>query len=109
VSDLARVRSTTSGELTRLAVTGEVDLSNADDVGERLASAVPGHATRVVLDLGGTDYIDSAGLAMLFRFVERCGYQRQDLRLVAPTRSTVRSTLELTRFGDVVPIDDAPE
>ena len=108
MSDLARVHATTSGELTRLAVTGEIDLSNADDVGDRLASAVPGHATHVVLDLGGTDYMDSAGLAMLFRFVEKCGYQRQELRLVAPTQSTIRSTLELTRVGDVVPIDEVP-
>jgi hypothetical protein len=45
---------------------------------------------------------------MLFRFVEKCGYQRQELRLVAPTQSTIRWTLELTRVGDVVPIDEAP-
>jgi anti-anti-sigma factor len=108
VSELARVEATTTGELTLLVVTGEIDLSNADDVGERLASAVPGHATRIVLDLSATDYMDSAGLAMLFRFVEKCGYQRQEIRLVAPTQSTIRWTLELTRVGDVVPIDESP-
>jgi anti-anti-sigma factor len=107
VSDLAEVTATSTHEITRLAVIGEVDLSNAADIGERLASAVPGDAVRVVLDLSRTPYMDSQGLAMLFRFAEKCGWQRQELRIVAPRDSAIRMTLELTRIGDVVPIDDS--
>ncbi len=106
MSNLARVLATTEGDQAHLAVSGEIDLSNATDIGDRLASAVPGGVSRVVVDLSHTDYMDSAGLAMLFRFAEKCGYQRQELRVVAPPEGKIRMILDLTRFADIVPVDD---
>lgn len=50
-----------------LTVTGEIDMSNAGALAEAL-DAVPG---RVVLDLSGVGYLDSAGLAVLFGHADR--------------------------------------
>jgi anti-anti-sigma factor len=51
----------------RISVTGEVDLSNAESVEQQIMRSVAGHPTEVSLDLTGLDYIDSAGLWILFR------------------------------------------
>lgn len=46
---------------------GEIDMSNA----ALLSTALEGTAGRVVVDLTGVEYLDSAGLSVLFAFVER--------------------------------------
>lgn len=104
---VATVTTASAGDRTVVAVTGEVDLSNADEVDERLAAAIPVTATHVVLDLTATTYVDSSAIAVLFRVAERCGYHRQELRLVAPPAGKIRLVLELTRVHDVIPVDDA--
>jgi anti-sigma B factor antagonist len=48
-----------------LAVTGEIDMSNAGDFGAALAAALP-PAGRLEVDLTGVGYLDTAGLACLF-------------------------------------------
>lgn len=61
-----------------LAVTGEIDMSNAAEFGAALdRELAPGSA--VTVDLTGVSYLDSAGVAVLF---DRVG--EHDLRLVAP-------------------------
>jgi anti-anti-sigma factor len=70
---------------------------------------VPRDATLVVLDLGGTRYLDSAGIAMLFRLVERFGHRRQELRLVVPPGSPIRAVIELTSLPAVVRVQDSVE
>lgn len=47
---------------TTLTVTGEIDMSNS----ELLAEALERAEGKVVLDLSAVDYLDSAGLAVLF-------------------------------------------
>jgi anti-sigma B factor antagonist len=55
-----------------LAATGEIDMSNAHDFGLALADALPADAASpLVVDLTRVEYLDSAGLAVLFPHVER--------------------------------------
>ncbi|GLZ43089.1 STAS domain-containing protein [Actinokineospora sp. NBRC 105648] len=51
-----------------LTVTGEIDMNNADTFTEALTSA---SEEPLVLDLTGVDYLDSAGLTVLFVNAER--------------------------------------
>lgn len=48
-----------------LAVTGEIDMSNAAAFGAALARALP-PSGRLEVDLTGVGYLDTAGLACLF-------------------------------------------
>jgi anti-sigma B factor antagonist len=48
-----------------LAVAGEIDMSNARTFGSALASALPADG-RLVVDLSAVQYLDTAGLAVLF-------------------------------------------
>ncbi|MEU4570253.1 STAS domain-containing protein [Micromonospora sp. NPDC023956] len=54
-----------------LAAAGEVDMSNADDFAAALAEAVATTSGPLVVDLTALEYLDSAGLAVLFPHVER--------------------------------------
>ena len=50
---------------TVLAVTGEVDIYTADTLRDRLAEVVASGERRLIVDLGGVEFLDSAGLAAL--------------------------------------------
>lgn len=106
MSDLARIDVADHDTVACvLTLSGEIDLSNAGVVLDDLSAAVPNDVPRVVLDLGATTYLDSSGIAMLFKLSERLGYSRQELRLVVPVRSPIRAVLELTNVGQLIPID----
>jgi anti-anti-sigma factor len=110
VNALAQVRSTDLAGVdgTRVVrVEGEVDLANAHDVLDLILGRVSKDTAHVVLDLSGTTYLDSSGLAMVFRLAERLRTSRQDLRLVVPEGSPIRAVIELTSVDRVVRVDTA--
>lgn len=85
-------------------VRGEVDLSNVPSVRERLLGAVENTASTLVLDLSGTDYLDSSGIALIFELAERLGSRGQTLGLVVPDDSVVKRVLVLTEVEQVAPM-----
>jgi anti-anti-sigma factor len=62
-----------------LSVVGEIDMATAPEFEQALSSAVRAPIERVVVDLTGCTYLDSAALGVLFRCSE--GHQ---LALVTP-------------------------
>ena len=87
-------------------ITGEVDGSNAVELGRALGDRLPTSAHGLVLDLSSVDYLDSAGIELLFSLARRLGDRRQRLRLGIPERSPVRRVLEICDIGSVAPIAD---
>ena len=81
-----------------------MDLSNAPSVKEQLLEAVPNTATALVLDLSGTDYLDSSGVRLIFELAERLRSRGQKLELVVPDDSFIKRVLVLTEVERVVPI-----
>lgn len=84
-----------------VALTGEVDASNAEDLGERIANAVGNEAVTLVLDLSGVTYLDSSGIRLVFRLSRGLRNRQQDLHLVIPSSSRVRRPLDLAGVGAV--------
>ena len=107
MSGLAQVTAQDQDGHRVVRVSGEVDLSNVAAVTAAIARALPGDAPAVVLDLTPTTYLDSAGIAMLFRLAERLGHRRQELRLVVPLDAPVRAILELTRVEAVMRVAES--
>ncbi|HYY33753.1 MAG TPA: STAS domain-containing protein [Gaiellaceae bacterium] len=56
---------------TVLALTGEIDLYTCPELKQELLRVIEEGATLVVIDLAGTTFIDSTGLGVLIRGVER--------------------------------------
>jgi anti-sigma B factor antagonist len=77
---------------------GEIDMSNASELGTAITARVPGDAAAVVLDLGAVDYLDSAGIHVVFELRERLKRRGQQIRLVVAPDSPIAATL---RYADV--------
>jgi anti-anti-sigma factor len=106
MTDLARVEASTIAGTTIVHVRGEIDLSNAAQVRDAIGAAVPDAADVVVVDLSDTAYLDSAGIAMIFRLAERLQHSRQQLRLVVPPVAPIRAVIRLTKLDHVIPVQD---
>ncbi|MEA2412154.1 MAG: hypothetical protein QOC77_2715 [Thermoleophilaceae bacterium] len=85
-------------------LSGEVDLSNASEVGEELRTAVPNSALGLVLDLAATTYLDSSGVHLVFDLAERLRKRQQQLRIAVPAGAPIRRVLKIVELDDSVPV-----
>jgi anti-anti-sigma factor len=76
-------------------VQGEIDLSNADVIGRWVLDHVSNEDLGLVIDLSEVQYVDSAGIAVMFDLSRRLGEHQQSLTLVVPEGSVIRRSLEL--------------
>jgi anti-anti-sigma factor len=88
---------------------GEIDASNADELGQAIAKAMPNDAFGAVLDLTRIDYLDSAGIHLIYRLREDLRSRGQLLRLVIPAHSVVGDALRLAGVEGSVAIDETAE
>jgi anti-anti-sigma factor len=95
--DLARVRFQDRDGITVAAISGEVDVSNADQIADALAER-PAAARALVVDLCELVYLDSTGVALLHELAVSRRQRAQRLIVVCPPDSPPRRVLELTAF-----------
>jgi anti-anti-sigma factor len=82
-------------EVAMVAVAGELDLSNADELVEQLRTTAADRP--LVIDLNRVVFIDSAALHRLFEVARERG--SSGLALVAEPGAPVAKTLEIVQFG----------
>lgn len=109
MSRMATVSTADLQEARVVGVSGEIDLSNAAELLEEIGEAVRSGATLIIVDLSGVTFLDSSGIAMLFRLRQRLTHSRQELRLVVPRQSPIRRVLDITRVGELIPIEESLE
>ncbi|MGH3111543.1 MAG: STAS domain-containing protein [Gaiellaceae bacterium] len=95
-------RPTHDPRFVHVDVTGELDLTNARELEERLEAITAASGSRLVLDLNRVVFIDSAALHVLFRTARRLGKDHFSLRL-EPTAAIAR-TLEMVGISEVATI-----
>jgi anti-anti-sigma factor len=76
-------------------IEGEVDLSNARQIGAAVARHVTNQTLGVTIDLSHLRYIDSAGIEILYDLRKRLKERGQGMRLVVPAGSVILRTLDL--------------
>jgi anti-anti-sigma factor len=76
-------------------VSGEVDMSNVDIVRAAVDRVIAEGPDRIVFDLGGLEFMDSSGLAMLLAVAERISV----VELRRP-RPLLRRVIELTGLAN---------
>jgi anti-sigma B factor antagonist len=100
----AQVQRQDAGDSVVVAVHGDLDLDAAPSLRLALVEAIAeAPAPRVIVDLEGVDFIDSAGLGVLVGGLKRARGNDGDLVLVATGRSVIR-VLELTGLTRVFEI-----
>jgi anti-anti-sigma factor len=85
-------------------VTGEVDLSNATQICVAIREPTPNTALGVVFDLSRVDYLDSAGIHLIYRLRENLRARGQKLILAIPADSPVQDSLRLAGVTQRLPI-----
>ena len=95
MSQLAELRVELHDSLLHARLSGEVDMSNAEELREAIAAATPNDALGVILDLSEVIYLDSAGIHLIYRLRDSLATRAQGLRLAIPPDSLVNDTLRL--------------
>ena len=75
-------------------LSGEIDRSNAAELGDRVASAVGDHAEGLVVDLSELAFLDSTGIRMLFGLATQLNQRHLSLRVVVPDDSHLGEILD---------------
>lgn len=102
---LADVQFSSRGGVVIARITGEIDMSNVTELRESITEHTPNASPGVVLDLSAVDYVDSAGIHMLYRLSESLRNRGQVLRVVIPPGSPAADALKLAgieRYVDAV-------
>ena len=100
---LTQVSGDRAGSLVVARVEGEVDASNAAWTGARLRALLSNRSTGLAVDLTGTTYLDSAGIAQLFALAAELRAHQQQLHLVVDPESLIARTLALSGLTGTVP------
>ena len=99
--------TTTATAEPRIALGGPLDLSTADELRRELWSASRGGALPLVVDLGRVTHLASAGIQVLYDFVEDMRADGRGLRLVVPHGSPARHAIVLSDLDRVVTVEDS--
>jgi anti-anti-sigma factor len=83
-----------------VVVSGELDMSNADSLQRAVAAITADRPQRLVFDLSGVRFMDSAGIAVLVAAAAEAG--KVQLRSPSPI---VRRVVELTGLSDILAME----
>jgi anti-anti-sigma factor len=89
------------GGRAAVAVSGEVDLATADEVGRVVRAEL--RDGPALLDLARVSFMDSSGVRMLDGLMEDCAREGWDLLVGATLADPVAQVLELTGMLSVLP------
>jgi anti-anti-sigma factor len=81
----------------------EMDITNADAIGQALSSAIARGAGIVIADMTGTRFCNSSGISMLVQAHRRAAANQAELRLVVLSAAVLRA-LTLVRADFLLPI-----
>ena len=98
----------TRGDAIRIALIGEIDLSNASEVESAVVSAISNHTTEVDLDLSAVGYLDSAGLRVVYSLAVRLHRAQIGFRITTPLDSPARRAIEVSGMTTIAALEPAP-
>jgi anti-anti-sigma factor len=76
-------------------IEGEIDMSNADELGTALSGQVPPDTRALVVDLRDVGYVDSAGVRLIFNLRKRLDHRGKQLRLVVGPGAVIGEALRV--------------
>jgi anti-anti-sigma factor len=92
---------------TRVVVTGELDMSNADQLAARVAEAETGDPAELEIDLRGLSFMDSSGLAILFAANRRAREHGHHL-VIVKDHGPIERVLNLAGVEEVIDVVETP-
>jgi anti-anti-sigma factor len=105
-SRLADLELEATDDLIVARVAGEIDSSNATELGQALLGHLSNSVRGMVLDITEVTYLDSTGIALIFDLARGLEARRQTLRVAVSGAGPVRRVLDLCAVAAVAPLDD---
>jgi anti-sigma B factor antagonist len=104
MKQIARIVAETREGIPVARIEGEVDMSNAGSLGDRLRGLLTNRSDGLVVDLGPTTYLDSSGITLLFALAEELRRRQQELHVVVPEASPLRRVITIAGLDQAVPL-----
>ena len=86
-----------------ITLPAQIDIANADHVGQELCSAITPDVKTVIADMTATTFCDSSGISMLVRAHKQAAANGAELRLVVLSAAVLRA-LTLVEIDSLLPI-----
>jgi anti-sigma B factor antagonist len=99
-----QVTSISRGGVQALALSGRLDAASAGQVAEPLEALLTSGERRVLLDLGGVDYVSSAGLQVLLRAAKLADAEGARLVLCG-VKAYVLEVLQIVGFAALLEME----
>ena len=107
VTDLAELEVVSVDGVSVARLSGEIDLSNAESIGDAVVPLFDRPGVGVVIDLTSVDYLDSAGVRLLFQVVQSGDRVGGSLRVVIPAASNIRRIIDLADIQHAIQLDES--
>jgi anti-anti-sigma factor len=104
MTELARISVEQHGEVTLARLAGEVDMSNATHVAAQLLAVASGGSGALIVDLTGSEYLDSAWFRAIESVAQGLARAGRPLRLVCAPGAPTRGLLELAGMDRMLPL-----
>jgi anti-sigma B factor antagonist len=88
-----------------IAVSGRIDSSNAAEFDNYLREVVADGRHNIVLELGGINYMSSAGLRAIVALLRECKKHRGDVRIATPS-DRMKEVLQLAGLDSLFDMYD---
>jgi anti-anti-sigma factor len=103
VTSIRGVEVQWDAERTVAALSGEIDASNARQLGLELRAPLTNRSPGLIVDLTALSYLDSAGINLLFTLGDELRGRQQTLRLVVGEKTPISRMLAVTGLDRVHP------
>ena len=97
------IQSTNQGDIQVLELSGELDYHSSPELREKLTELTAKQAPKILVNLGGVDYMDSSGIATFVEAFQKSKRYQGRLILAALT-PTVRGVFEIAKLDSIFEI-----
>ncbi|HZZ97514.1 MAG TPA: STAS domain-containing protein [Jatrophihabitantaceae bacterium] len=94
---------TVNGTVTVVAVDGDVDMSTAPQLEERLSALSSGGARNLIIDLTDVEFLDSSALGVLVGIHKQVSAAGGTIKLVCG-HPRIERIFAITRLTEVIPV-----
>jgi anti-anti-sigma factor len=106
---LADLVFSSDGDIVVASVRGEIDMSNASELGDAIGRRLTNEDLALIFDLGACEYLDSAGIQLIYELHERLRNRGQDVRIVIAPGAVIGEALRLADVPRVVGAEESVE
>ena len=99
---MLNIEKTANGSELTVTLTGRLDTTTAPELERELKASLEG-VTSLVLDMGGLEYISSAGLRVLL--AAQKAMKNQGKMKIKNVNETIMEIFEVTGFSDILTIE----